>query len=104
IAEDLVRRIAAVPGAVDVRLQQTLRYPEYDVDVDRWMAPQVGVQASDVAQSLLVSLSGTAQAQPNYWLNVKTGVNYQVITQTPQYRIDSVDALRHTPTPPAHPP
>jgi len=40
-----------------------------------------------------VSLSGTAQAQPNYWLNVKTGVNYQVITQTPQYRIDSVDAL-----------
>src|SRR5205823_1161787 len=70
IAEDLVRRIAAVPGAVDVRLQQVPRYPEFDVDVDRWMARQVGFTESNVAQSLLVSLSGTAQAQPNYWLNV----------------------------------
>jgi multidrug efflux pump subunit AcrB len=61
------------------------------------MAQQVGFTTSNVAQSLLVSLSGTAQAQPNYWLNVKTGVNYQVITQTPQYRIDSVDALGNTP-------
>src|SRR6185369_14442163 len=97
IAEELVRRIAAIPGAVDVRLQQTLRYPEFDVDVNRWMARQVGFTASSVAQSLLVSLSGTAQAQPNYWLNTKTGVNYQVITQTPQYRIDSIDALGNTP-------
>src|SRR5467141_2378075 len=70
IAEGLVRRIAAIPGAVDVRLQQVLRYPEFDVDVDRWMARQVGFTASNVAQSLLVSLSGTAQAQPNFWLNV----------------------------------
>jgi len=96
IAEDLVRRIAAIPGAVDVRLQQVLRYPEFDVDVDRWMARQVGFTASNVAQSLLVSLSGTAQAQPNFWLNVQTGVNYPVVVQTPQYRVDSVDALGNT--------
>src|SRR5437867_3015368 len=96
IAEDLVRRIAAIPGAVDVRLQQVLRYPEFDVDVDRWMARQVGFTAANVAQSLLVSLSGTAQAQPNFWLNVQTGVNYPVVVQTPQYRVDSVDALGNT--------
>src|SRR5213080_2785838 len=97
IAEDLVRRMAAIPGAADVRLQQVPRYPEFDVDVDRWMARQVGFTESNVAQSLLVSLSGTAQAQPNYWLNVQTGVNYPVVVQTPQYRIDSVDALNGTP-------
>src|SRR3989441_155407 len=96
IAEDLVRRIAAIPGAFDVRLQQVLRYPEFDVDVDRWMARQVGFTASNVAQSLLVSLSGTAPAQPNYWLNPQTGVNYPVIVQTPQYLVDSVDALDTT--------
>src|SRR5205814_1495928 len=94
--EDLVRRIAAIPGATDVRLQQVPRYPEFDVDVDRWMARQVGFTESNVAQSLLVSLSGTAQAQPNFWLNVQTGVNYPVVVQTPQYRVDSVDALGNT--------
>ncbi len=97
IAEDLVRRVIAIPGATDVRLQQVPRYPEFDVDVDRWMARQVGFTEANVAQSLLVSLSGTAQAQPNYWLNLQTGVNYPVVVQTPQYEVDSVDALGNTP-------
>ncbi|HXK22660.1 MAG TPA: efflux RND transporter permease subunit [Myxococcota bacterium] len=97
IAEDLVRRIVAVPGATDVRLQQVPRYPEFDVQVDRWLARQVGFTEANVAQSLLVSLSGTAQAQPNYWLDPRTGVNYSVIVQTPQYRVDSLDALDATP-------
>jgi multidrug efflux pump subunit AcrB len=97
IAENLVRRISAIPGAADVRLQQVPRYPEFNVDVDRRLAQQVGFTESNVAQSLLVSLSGTAQAQPNFWLNTKTGVNYSVIVQTPQYRIDSLDALNRTP-------
>src|SRR5262249_38247165 len=96
IAKDLVRRISALPGAADVRLQQVTDYPEFDVDVDRWMARQVGFTESNVAQSLLVSLSGTAQAQPNYWLNLQTGVNYPVIVQTPQYRVDSVETLGQT--------
>jgi multidrug efflux pump subunit AcrB len=97
IAEDLVRRIAAIPGAADVRLQQVPRYPELGIEVDRWMARQLGFTEANVAQSLLVSLSGTAQAQPNYWLDRKTGVNYPVVTQTPQYRIDSVGALNTQP-------
>jgi len=97
VAEELVRRISALPGAVDVRLQQVPRYPELGVDVDRWMAQQIGVTERDVASSMLVSLSGTAQAQPNYWLNLQTGVNYPVVVQTPQYRIDSINALNNTP-------
>src|ERR1700746_3480541 len=97
IAENLVRRIAAIPGAADVRLQQVPRYPQFNVDVDRWMARQIGFTEANVAQSLLVSLSGTAQAQPNYWLNVQTGVNYPVLVQTPHYRIHSVAALATTP-------
>jgi multidrug efflux pump subunit AcrB len=97
IAEQLVRRIAAVPGAADVRLQQVPRYPEFNVDVDRRLAHQLGFTESNVAQSLLVSLSGTAQAQPNFWLNTETGVNYNVVVQTPQYLVDSLDALKATP-------
>ncbi|MCW5889282.1 MAG: efflux RND transporter permease subunit [bacterium] len=93
IAEDLAKRIGAIPGAADVRLQQVPRYPEFGIEVDRWMARQLGFTEANVAQSLLVSLSGTAQAQPNYWLDRTTGVNYPVVTQTPQYRIDSVGAL-----------
>jgi multidrug efflux pump subunit AcrB len=97
IAEDLVRRVAAVPGAVDVRLQQVPRYPEIGVDVDRTMAQQIGLTQRDVSTSLLVSLSSSGQTAPNYWLNPKNGVNYQVLVQTPQYRVDSVSALGNTP-------
>jgi multidrug efflux pump subunit AcrB len=97
IAEDLVRRIADIPGAADVRLQQVPRYPELGVDVDRRLAQQLGLTEQNVASSMLVSLSGTAQAAPNYWLDWKTGVNYPVVVQTPQYRIDSINALNNTP-------
>ncbi len=97
IARDLVRRIAAIPGAADVRLQQVLDAPTIDVDVDRRRAKQLGFTEQDVATSLLVSLSGISQIAPNYWLNLKNGVNYPIGVQTPQYRVDSMDALNGTP-------
>ena len=97
IARDLVRRIAAIPGAVDVRLQQVLDAPTINVEVDRRRARQLGFTEQDVASSLLVSLSGTSQIAPNYWLNLQNGVNYPIGVQTPQYRIDSMDALNSTP-------
>jgi multidrug efflux pump subunit AcrB len=97
IAEDLVRRIKGIPGAVDVRLQQVPRAPEIGVDVDRQMAQQLGLTQRDIATSLLVSLSSSGQTAPNYWLNPKNGVNYQVAVQTPQYRMDSISALNSTP-------
>jgi multidrug efflux pump subunit AcrB len=97
VARDLVRRIAAIPGAVDVRLQQVVDTPTIGIDVDRRLAKQLGFTERDVASSLLVSLSGIAQIAPSYWLNLKNGVNYAVGVQTPQYRIDSIDALNSTP-------
>ena len=97
VARDLVRRIAAIPGAVDVRLQQVVDTPTIGIDVDRRLAKQLGFTERDVASSLLVSLSGIAQIAPSYWLNLQNGVNYAVGVQTPQYRIDSIDTLNSTP-------
>ena len=97
VARDLVRRIAAIPGAVDVRLQQVVDTPTIGIDVDRRLAKQLGFTERDVASSLLVSLSGIAQIAPSYWLNLTNGVNYAVGVQTPQYRIDSIDTLNSTP-------
>src|SRR5262249_41379954 len=89
IAQDLVRRIAAIPGAADVRLQQVVDVPTINVDVDRRRARQLGFTEQDVATSLLVSLSGISQIAPNYWLNLMNGVNYPIGVQTPQYRTAS---------------
>ena len=97
VAHDLVRRIAAIPGAVDVRLQQVVDTPTIGIDVDRRLAKQLGFTEQDVASSLLVSLSGIAQIAPSYWLNLQNGVNYAVGVQTPQYLIDSMDSLNSTP-------
>jgi CzcA family heavy metal efflux pump len=97
LAEEVRRRVAAIPGAADVHLQQVTRAPEIAVDVDRTLASELGLTQRDVASSLLVSLSSSGQAAPNYWLNRQNGVNYQVAVQTPQYRMDSIDALGNTP-------
>jgi multidrug efflux pump subunit AcrB len=97
IATDLRSRIAAIPGAVDVRLAQVPRVPSLRVNIDRTMASQFGLSERDVASDLLVSLSSSGQVAPSYWLDPKRGVQYLVAVQTPQYRIDSLDALRATP-------
>jgi multidrug efflux pump subunit AcrB len=80
-----------------VHIHQVLDAPELRVNVDRTKAGQIGLTQRDVASSMLISLSGTGQVAPNQWLNWANGVNYQVIVQTPQYKMDSVDALMHTP-------
>jgi multidrug efflux pump subunit AcrB len=97
IAEDLQKKIAAIPGAVDVHIHQEVAYPTMQVNVDRSKARQIGLSQQDVAQSMLISLTGTLQTAPNQWLNPVNGVNYQVVVQTPQYRIDSLQALARTP-------
>ena len=95
-AQDLVKRVAQVPGAVDVHLAQTNDVPELTVKVDRTMAQQAGVSEKDVASDLLISLSSSGTVAPSYWVD-KRGVQYLVAVQTPQYANDSVDALRNTP-------
>jgi multidrug efflux pump subunit AcrB len=86
-----------VPGAVDVHVQQILDAPRIMVDTDRTVAQQVGLTVQDVANSLLISLTGSGTTTPNYWLNYKNGVSYQVVSQTPQYRVASLDELQRTP-------
>jgi multidrug efflux pump subunit AcrB len=96
IAEELRKQIAGVPGAVDVHLHQVSHTPDLRVIVDRTKADQLGLSQRDVANDLLVSLSSSGQTSPNFWLDPKRGVSYQVAVMTPQYRIDDMSALQNT--------
>jgi multidrug efflux pump subunit AcrB len=97
VARDLVKRFAAVAGAVDVHLAQVPDTPQLLVNVDRTLSQQVGLTQRDVTNDMLVSLSSNGQTAPNFWLDPASGVQYTVAVQTPQWRIDSVDALGATP-------
>ena len=101
IAEKMAARIARIPGAADVHVHQVVDQPMIGVNVDRAEASQLGLTQRDITNSMLISLSGNGALAPNYWLNWTNGVNYSVGVQTPQYRIDSMDALLHTPISPA---
>jgi multidrug efflux pump subunit AcrB len=97
IARGLAKQFAAIPGAIDVHLAQVTDTPELQVEVDRTLAQQVGLTLRDVTDSMLVSLSSSGQTAPNFWLDPTSGVQYTVAVQTPQWRIDSVDALGSIP-------
>ena len=97
LAKDIERRIAVIPGAVDVHIRQVMDSPAIDFTVDRAKASQAGLTQANVANSMLISLSGSGQTSPNQWLNPVNGVTYQVGVQTPQSRMDSMEALGNTP-------
>jgi multidrug efflux pump subunit AcrB len=97
IAQQLERKIARIPGAVDVHIHQVVDAPELRVNVDRVKAGQLGLTQNNVASALLISLSGSSQVAPNFWLNWKNGVSYNILIQTPQYKIDSIAKLMQTP-------
>ena len=97
LTQKIMKRVLAIPGAVDVHIHQQVAYPTIQVNVDRTKARQVGLTQSDVANSTLIALTGTGQTAPNEWLNPLNGVNYQIVTQTPIYRIDDLPALGRTP-------
>jgi multidrug efflux pump subunit AcrB len=97
VAQELQRLIARIPGAVDVHVHQVVDYPEIRLKVDRAKAGQLGMTERDVTNSLLISLSGSGQVAPTQWLNWANGVNYNITVQTPQSRINSLDALMRTP-------
>ncbi len=94
-AAELRRRIGAIPGAADVRLQQSSHYPSFAVDVDRTRASQVGITERDVTNSMVVNLAGSVQVSPTYWLNPRNGVSYPIVIQTPQYRMDTLSDLKN---------
>ncbi len=97
VGQELTNEIRHVPGAADVHVQQLMNSPALQLNVDRSRAQQVGLQQRDVAQNLLVSLSGSFQTAPTFWLNHDNGVTYNVAVQTPEYRVDSLQALMNTP-------
>jgi multidrug efflux pump subunit AcrB len=96
-AENLLARMRAIPGAVDLRIQQAFDYPQIRVDVDRSKAALLGLSQRDVASDLLVSLSGSFQTSPSFWIDPKSGNQYNVTTQTPQFRLSSLQDLAATP-------
>ncbi len=97
VAQQLAQKMRAIPGAADVHLAQVPRVPGLRVNVDRTMAARFGLSERDVASDLLVSLSSSGQVSPSYWIDPKRGVQYLVAVQTPQYAIDSLEALGATP-------
>jgi len=96
-ADKLLERVKQVRGTVDLHVQQPFDQPYLHIDVDRTKAQQVGFTQRDVANNLLVSLSGSFQTTPEFWLNPKTGVSYFIATQTPQYRLDTLQDLENIP-------
>jgi CzcA family heavy metal efflux pump len=97
ITQDILKRVKAIPGAVDVHIHQQVSYPTLQVNVDRTKARQLGLTQADVANATLISLTGTGQTAPNEWLNPVNGVNYQIVTQTPINRISTLPELARTP-------
>jgi multidrug efflux pump subunit AcrB len=93
IAESLQQQIKNVPGAVDVFMQQEVNAPKLNIHVDRLKAQELALTEKDVADNVLLSLSGSGQVAPNFWLDPKTGVEYPVIVQVPQYRLHDLDTL-----------
>jgi CzcA family heavy metal efflux pump len=96
-ANEVLDRMQHVAGITDLHIQQTFDGPQFNVNVDRTRAQQVGLLERDVANNLLVSLSGTFQTAPTFWLDPKNGVSYPLVAQTPQYQLQSLDDLRNVP-------
>ena len=96
-ADRLLEHLRYIPGTADLRIQQAFDQPYLHVDVDRTRAQQVGFTQRDVATNLLISLSGSFQTSPTFWLDPRNGVSYSIAAQTPQYRVDSLAALENIP-------
>ena len=96
-AQKLLKRIRAIPGVADARIQQSNRAPVFNVDVDRTQAQLLGLTTRDVTNSLVVNLAGSSQVAPTYWLNPQNGVSYPIVMQTPQVQLDSLAALANLP-------
>jgi multidrug efflux pump subunit AcrB len=97
LASRVMKQLRQVPGLSDLRIQQESDYPRFNVAVDRTKAAEGGYTDRDITNSILVSLSGSFQTTPTFFLNWQNGVQYNLVTQTPQYRIQSLDDLRNIP-------
>ncbi|MDB6022847.1 MAG: cation/multidrug efflux pump, partial [Pedosphaera sp.] len=97
VAMQLAAKIMGVPGAVDLRVQQPDNQPDLEFAINRIKAAELGLTERDVAGAVMLSLTGSGQAQPTYWVDPRVGVQYLVSVMTPQYRMDSLSALESMP-------
>jgi multidrug efflux pump subunit AcrB len=97
IANRMLDQLKRVPGATDLRIQQVFDLPRLHINVDRSKAANSGFTQRDVANSLLVSLSGSGTTTPTFWLDPRNGIQYNLVTQTPQYVMDSISDLQNIP-------
>jgi CzcA family heavy metal efflux pump len=97
IGQRIANKVRLIPGTADVHVQQMMSLPTLYLDMDRTKITQVGMTAQNVAQSVLISLSGSFQLTPNFWLNPKNGVTYPIAIQSPQYWVTSLQDLMNTP-------
>jgi multidrug efflux pump subunit AcrB len=96
-ANEVLSQIRSVPGTADMRIQQPFNEPYLNLRIERTKAQQLGFSARDIAQNLLVSLSGSFQTAPTFWVDPKTGVSYNIESQTPQYEADTLQELVNIP-------
>jgi multidrug efflux pump subunit AcrB len=96
-AAELLRRVRLVPGVADARIQESRSNPGFDVNVDRAQAQYLGLTERDVTNSLLVMLAGSSQVAPTFWLDPTSGVQYPIVMQAPQYRVDTLSELQNLP-------
>ena len=96
-ADDLLQRLRKIPGAVDLRIQQAADYPRLNVNVDRTKAQLLGLTQQNVASNMLISLAGSVQTQPSFWIDPVGGTQYSVVSQTPQYNLETQNELAMTP-------
>ncbi len=94
-AQNLLTQLRQVPGLVDLHIHQLFDQPKLHIAVDRTKAAESGFTEKDVANSMVVALSGSFQTTPSFWLNPKNGVNYSLIAQSPQYTISNLDDLEN---------
>jgi multidrug efflux pump subunit AcrB len=97
VAKQLRQRLATIPGIVDAHLQQEVDAPAFYAQIDRTRAAQLGLNASTVATNINVSLSSSEQVSPNFWTDPTSGIPYYLAVQTPEYKVNSLNALGNTP-------
>jgi multidrug efflux pump subunit AcrB len=97
VAKELQKRIAAIPGIVDAHLQQEVDGPAFDAKIDRARAQELGLNASTVANNINISLSSSEQVAPNFWTDPSNGIPYYIAVQTPEPKVNSINALNNTP-------
>jgi multidrug efflux pump subunit AcrB len=97
LADRLLESLRHVPGLADLRINQVFNLPELEVQTNRTRAEQLGITQSDIANNLLLALSGSGQVAPTFWLNPRNGISYPIVAQTPQYLMTSLQSLRDLP-------